>query len=192
MKEIIIGIDDLNNFVKVIRKYKNNDNIKLLFKYENKLYEKPDDNLDRYNRYLEVIEVFNIKDKRKRLSYIYDNVCAYFDRDMREKNYCEFENGTCIANRLGKSVHSDNGCCYRKRQLCKFLTNEGCINPNPTCKIFMCSYLNKVKKVPNYSTKKLLITSCLLNSKGHDFFKRNYFITKDEFIDKFMSKIKTP
>ena len=108
---------------------------------------------------------------------------------MRENNYCEFENGTCIANRLGYSVHNDNGCCYRRRKLCEHLTSKGCTNPNPTCKIFMCSYLNEIKKVPNYNTKKILITSCLLSARGHYFFKRNYFITKKEFIEKYMKRI---
>lgn len=189
MNEIIIELDNLKDLKKIIRKNRANNNIKILFKYNDKLYEKKDESIKEYDKYLEVIETFNIKDKRKRLSYIYDNLCTYFDNDMKKNNYCEFCDGTCIANRLKKSVHKDNGCCYKRGKLCEYLTDKGCTNPNPTCKIFMCSYLNKVKKVPNYDTRKILITSCFLNLKGHNFFKTNYFITKSEFIEKYINKV---
>ena len=133
----------------------------------------------------------NIKDRKERVSYIYDYLCKYFDEDMKKNNYCEFENGTCIANRLGYSSHEKDGCCYIiKKGLCKYLTDKGCTNPNPSCKIYMCAYLNKVKKVPNYDTKKIFLTNCLFNYKEHEFFKRHYFITKEEYIDKYLQKIK--
>ena len=191
MKEIIIEEKDLKNFKKIIKRNKNNNDVKILFKHNDELYNKPTKKLEKYNDYLEVIMLCNMKDIRKRVSYIYDYLCKYFDEDMKKNNYCEFENGTCIANRLGYSVHEKDGCCYIiKKGLCKYLTDKGCTNPNHSCKIYMCAYLNKVKKVPNYDTKKIFLTNCLFNHKEHEFFKRHYFITKEEYINKYLEKIK--
>lgn len=191
IRELVLEEKDLKCFKRIIRKNKKNNDLRILFKYNDKLYDKPDRKLEEYNKYLEVIEVFNIKNRRERISYIYDYLCNYFDEDMRKNNYCEFENGTCIANRLGYSVHDKNGCCYIiKKGLCKYLTDKGCSNPNPSCKIYMCAYLNNVKKVPNYDTKKIFLTSCLFSYREHEFFKRHYFITKREYIDKYLEKIK--
>ena len=78
----------------------------------------------------------------------------------------------------------------RKQGLCKYLTEKGCTNPNPSCKIYMCAYLNNVKKVPNYDTRKIFLTDCLFNYKEHEFFKRHYFITKEEYLTKYLEKIK--
>lgn len=191
MKELIIEENDLKKFKRIIKRNRKNNNLKILFKYNNKLYDKPNSRLKDFNKYLEVIMVFNIKDRKERISYIYDYLCNYFDKDMKEHNYCEFENGTCIANRLGYSVHKKDGCCYiRKQGLCKYLTEKGCTNPNPSCKIYMCAYLNKIKKVPNYDTRKIFLTACLFNYKEHEFFKRHYFITKEEYLTKYLEKIK--
>lgn len=191
MKEIIIEEKDLKNFKKIIKRNKKNNDTKILFKHNDELYDKPTKKLEKYNNYLEVIMLCNLKDRRERVSYIYDYLCKYFDEDMKKNNYCEFENGTCIANRLGYSVHEKDGCCYIiKKGLCKYLTDKGCTNPNPSCKIYMCAYLNKVKKVPNYDTKKIFLTNYLFNHKEHEFFKRHYFITKEEYINKYLEKIK--
>lgn len=191
MKEVIIEEKDLKKFKRIIQKNKNNPDTKLLFKYNNELYDKPTKKLEKYKDYLEVIMLCNMKDRKERVSYIYDYLCKYFDEDMKKNNYCEFENGTCIANRLGYSVHEKDGCCYIiKKGLCKYLTDKGCTNPNPSCKIYMCAYLNNVKKVPNYDTKKIFLTNCLFSNKEHEFFKRHYFITKEEYIDKYLDKIK--
>jgi hypothetical protein len=191
MKEVIFEEKDLKKLKKFIKKNKYNNDTKLLFKYNNKLYDKPNSKLKEFNEYLEVIKVFNIKDRRARISYIYDYLCNYFDEDMKKNNYCEFKNDTCIANRLGYSVHKNNGCCYnRKIGLCPKLTDKGCSNPNPSCKIFMCEYLNKVKKIPNYDTKKIFLTNCFFSLKEHAFFRRHYFITKEEYLKKYFQKIK--
>lgn len=189
MKELIIEEKDLKKLKRIIKMNKNNPNIKILFKYKDKLYKSPTKKLPQYNIYLSAIKAFNIKSPKKRISYIYDYLCNYIDEDMKKNNYCEFENGTCIANRLGYSIHSKNGCCYiRKQGLCKHLTCNGCINPNISCKMYMCSYLNKVKKISNYDTKKIYLTSCFFNNMDHNFFKRHYFITKKEFINKYLEK----
>lgn len=191
MKELIIEEKNLKKLKRLVKKNKTNNELKLLFKYDNKLYSHPTKELEQYNEYLSTIEAFNIKNRKERISYIYDYLCNYFDKDMQEHNYCKFENGTCIANRLGYSIHEKDGCCYiRKKGLCQYLTDKGCINPNPSCKIYMCSYLNNVKKIPNYDTKKIFLTSCFFSYKEHTFFKRHYFITKEEYINKYLEKIK--
>lgn len=194
MEEVILEEKNLKKLKKFIKKNKYNNNIILSFKYNNKLYNKPTKKLEKYQDYLEVIKTFNIKNREKRISYIYDYLCNYFDEDMKKNNYCEFKDGTCIANRLGCSIHEKDGCCYiRKKEykgLCKYLTDKGCSNPNPSCKIYMCEYLNKVKKVPNYDTHKIYLTNCFFNYKEHAFFRRHYFITKEEYLKEYFQKIK--
>ncbi|MEE3343073.1 MAG: hypothetical protein VZS44_03180 [Bacilli bacterium] len=191
MKEIILKEKELRKLKRLVRKYKYDDNTYIKFQYNNKLYNKPSKEVDKYKKYLEVIEAFNIKDRRKRISYIYDYLCNYFDEDMKKHNYCEFKDGTCIANRLGYSVHEDNGCCYQFRKgLCKHLTPNGCSSPNPSCKIFMCEYLAKYKKVSNYDTRKVYLTKCLFSFNEHAFFRRQYFITKKEYLDKYFKIVK--
>ena len=191
MKEIILNEKELKKLKKLVRKYKYNNDVYIKLAYQGKYYTKATKKTEKYKEYLDVIEAFNIKDRRKRISYIYDYLCNYFDEDMKKNNYCEFKNGTCIANRLGYSVHKDNGCCYQyKKGLCKHLTDKGCSSPNPSCKIFMCEYLNKEKKVPNYDTRKVFLTKCLFSFKEHAFFRRQYFITKKEYLDKYFKKVK--
>ena len=58
------------------------------------------------------IKAFNIKDLRKRYEFIYDYMCKYLDNNVCV--LCDFKDNRCIANRLGKSVHNINGCCYFK------------------------------------------------------------------------------
>lgn len=190
MQELIIEEKDFKQIPRIIRK--NQKDMIIKFQYHNQLYTKPCKELEEYQEYLELIECFNIKDRKQRMEYIYDYLCNYFDKDMREHNYCEFhEDGTCIANRLGYSIHEKDGCCYhQKKGLCGYLTKTGCSNPNPSCKIYMCRYLNEKKKVPNYNTKKILLTKCFFRQKDHEYFKRHYFITKEEFISNYLEKVK--
>ena len=177
MKTIIIDENNLSNIKNIIKKYKNNNNIKMVL------------NCDTNDEYKSIVYCFNIKDKRKRMSYIYDYLCDYIDNDMKEKNYCDFVDGKCIANRLGYSLYKDNGCCYSRGKLCTKLVNGCCTNKNPSCKIFMCYYLNHVVKVKNYNTRKILLTSIFFNNYDHIFFKMHYFISKEEFLNKYFNSI---
>lgn len=192
MQEVIIEEKELKQLPRMIRRNQNQNNMIIKFQYHNQFYTKPCKELEAYQEYLELIECFNIKDRRQRMEYIYDYLCNYFDKDMREHNYCEFhEDGSCIANRLGYSVHEKDGCCYhQKKGLCGYLTKTGCSNPNPSCKIYMCRYLNEKKKVPNYNTKKILLTKCFFRQRDYEYFKRHYFITKEEFISNYLEKVK--
>ncbi|MDD3186899.1 MAG: hypothetical protein PHD02_00275 [Bacilli bacterium] len=121
-------------------------------------------------------------DIKKQYSLIFDYICDYIDSDMKIHNYCDFQNGRCIANRLGKSVHIENGCCYQFRVgLCKHLINGTCTNKNIACKIFMCSYLEKQKI--KYDLDEIFPIKLFFNRKQISVLKRGFFKPKDEIIN---------
>lgn|SRR5574344_1389862 len=189
--EQVITESELKVLKKIIHKNKENDELTLAFEYQGKKYRKPCDELKQYEEYLSAIEAFNIKDYTKRMSYIYDYLCRYMDEDMTSHGYCEFEGDTCIANRLGESVHDTFGCCYHHTKgLCPYLVNRTCTNPNPSCKVFMCTYLNHVKKVPNYDIHKIYVAGCFINKKEYTILFHSYFFTKDKIMEKLVKQHK--
>lgn len=125
--------------------------------------------------------------KVKNYEEIYDYICNYLDEILKEKNYCDFIDGKCVANRLKISVRSNNGCCYnRKEGLCKYLVNGKCTNSNVSCKLFMCSYLEKqgiklkINDIPNIKK--------LLNKRERNILEKSFFKTKEEVIKLLIKK----
>lgn len=172
-----IHVSNTVDIKRLVKRYKNNKNIVLVYDGDVSL------------EYQNIIKCFNIKDKKERISFIYDYLCDYLDKDMNKNNYCDFIDGKCIANRLGYSVHKDNGCCYSRGKLCSNLKDGICVNKNPSCKIFMCYYLYKVKGIKNYDTRKILLTSLFLSNMDHFFFRTHFFISKEEFLNKYFKII---
>lgn len=131
------------------------------------------------------ISAFNEKDLKKRYSFIYDYMCNYLDKNVCV--FCDFKCDKCVANRLNKSVHKKNGCCYfRKDGFCKYLKNRKCMNPNISCKLFMCSYVErkilKKKSIP----KNYLLLNYFFNRKQQELLKRSYKMKKQDLIDLLM------
>ena len=188
IKTIIIEEKTIKKLKRIIKTHKNKTNIKIELLHNNKLYNKPNIKLKKYKHYLSTIEAFNIKDKYRRIEYIYEYLLDYIDNDMKKNNYCKFIGNQCIANRKGYSTHNCNGCCYILKQgLCKYLTEKGCQNPNISCKLYMCKYLEKNKRRKNYDTKKIYLTSCFFSNKEHNFFKRQFFLPKEEILKKYLN-----
>lgn len=136
-------------------------------------------------REIKVKEIINEKDLEKQYSLIFDYICDFLDNDLENNNYCDFQNGRCVANRLGKSVHKDNGCCYYyKVGLCNHLKNGVCTSANIACKLFMCEYL-ETKRI-KYDLNSILDIKLFFNRKQIEIIKHNYFKSKDEVINMLM------
>lgn len=78
------------------------------------------------------IEALNIKNKKKRITYLYDTLCKQVDLFYSKKNLCDFKHDRCIVQR--KKMKYKNGCC----RLCKYASPNGCTTSNFTCKMFYC------------------------------------------------------
>lgn len=79
-----------------------------------------------------IVHALNIKNRKKRITYIYDTLCEQVDQFYQGKNLCDFQHTQCLVQRRNKRYR--NGCC----RLCKFVTSEGCSTHNFTCKMYYC------------------------------------------------------
>ena len=121
--ELIINDKLRKNNYKNLKKYRDNKNV-ILKTYSN-------DNLEKA-----FVKAYNEKNFVKRYNFIYDYICDYLNKNINV--LCDFKNDKCIANRLGLSSHSTNGCCYyRNEVLCHHLKNK----KNVQSKIFHVNYL---------------------------------------------------
>lgn len=84
----------------------------------------------------------NIKNKRKRLKFIYDKTCDLLDEDFYGKNVCEFKNGKCIKDRLCNNLGGEC-CCDSQKYLsmCPYLIDKGCSVRCLACKFHVCSHV---------------------------------------------------
>ncbi|MBR4351422.1 MAG: hypothetical protein IKP98_04305 [Bacilli bacterium] len=140
---------------------------------------------NKLNRELHIIEKgINIKDKEKRYSYVYDEVCKILDEKV-DTNYCEFKNDTCYRDRLKNNGHK-NGCCECEgRGKCKFLINGVCTMKScMACKLFTCAALRKKginEKATNYLPLKVFFTS-----KQRDILSYSYWTPKEVVIKRLL------
>ena len=149
MKDIYIKDD--KKFYSNIRKYANKKKVRLHLLIDDKdiindkgLNRKKFDNMEyRYKVYC--IHAVNIKDSRKRYSYIYDIVCDYLDYQFIDLNVCGFKDNVCLGvKNKSHCPESKNGCCYgTNRGLCKKYVNGKCTIKSISCKLFTCRYLRK-------------------------------------------------
>lgn len=138
MKEIVIN--DKIKFYKKLRKYRS-------FWYRNKIFKT---NIDD-EEVKEIVEALNIKKRKERLAFIYDNCCKKVDKFNKDKNVCGFNNGVCRYHQeLG--CNYKNGCC----KLCIYQGPTGCRTSNLSCKLFYCKTVTDKFEVMKYSDLKLL------------------------------------
>ena len=64
---------------------------------------------DKYN-ISNFIMALNIKNRRKRIEYIYDNACLEIDNFYEGKNVCGFKDNQCYVQRKLNN-NKFNGCC---------------------------------------------------------------------------------
>ena len=148
LKNKDVYIKDDKNFYDNIKKYSRKRNTIIHFLYKgNDIINDDYLKMSKCNKELtfkiNAVHAANIKDKRKRYSYIYDVVCDYLDNEFIRKDKCNFCNNKCIAIRNGYYFsESIAGCCYgRKRGTCLKFKNNTCSIKSISCKLFTCKYL---------------------------------------------------
>ena len=126
-----------------------------------------------YDEYTNIINALNIKNRFKRIRYIYDTACEQIDNYNKDNNItCEFKCGKCLA-------HYDtpyyNGCC----RVCRFQSQHGCTTKNLTCKLFFCSPIMNKYKALTFTDVKIL--KCL-SKKNQIILNGNFFASREAFL----------
>lgn len=122
----------------------------------------------------EVVTALNIKNKKKRISYIYTETIKALNTYYKD-DLCQFKNGQCIVQRNNKKGKV-NGCC----RFCPIVTDKGCPSENVSCKLIYCK--TSIKNMKLIKLSDIPITKCLSIPK-RVILKGDFFITKEEFID---------
>ena len=116
-----------------------------------------------------IIKALNIKNRRKRIEFVYDYSCNKIDEFYKGKNVCGFKNNKCY-NQQAPNCTYINGCC----RLCPYQTTHGCPDSNLSCKLFYCDTVtNKYKTIKMKDLKILKLFSI-----------RQRIIIKDSFFSK--------
>lgn len=154
-------INDYNKLIRRIKLYKS-------FIYRNTIFETDNKDLKVFVKYL------NIKDRRKRIEYIYYEIIKEIDRKSDEL-ICDFKDGKCRLQRLNNSKNC-NGCCC----VCKLVTDKGCSTKNISCKLFYCNY---AKKNFNILKMKDIDLFKLLSLRQKLILQFDFFSTSEQVID---------
>lgn len=145
-----------------------NNKIPLFLRYKIKYYDFELD--DKSNRQLVLlVEACNIKDRKKRLEFIYNKSCELLDEEF-SCGLCGFKNNKCLAGRV-------NGCCRE----CRYLINNRCSTMNLACKFHTCNELKRRGYV--FRINDILMIKYLYTWKQKLFCYYNLFISKEEFLD---------
>lgn len=122
----------------------------------------------------QMINGLNIKNRYKRITYVYDTACSIIDSNTKGLNVCGFKNNKCYIQQKQNNGKC-NGCC----RLCKYQNSNGCPTKNLACKLFNCSEAKKRYKTIEY--KDLAILK-LLSLKNRLIVKSDYFSTREEVL----------
>ena len=167
MKEMIVKLNtetDVKNFDKKIWLYRSIFYRNIHFVVET---------IPIYNEYINIVNALNIKNRFKRIKYIYDTACEQIDNHNKENNInCEFKCGKCLAH---YDTRFYNGCC----RVCRFQSKHGCTTKNLTCKLFFCSPIRNKYKTLTFSDVKLL--KCL-SKKNQIIVNGNFFASRNSFL----------
>ena len=102
-------------------------------------------------------------------------------------NYCEFENGICLKDRLLNNNHI-NGCCECSgRGKCKYLNNTCTINCM-ACKLFTCKTIRELNIKP--SINDFILAKYFFTRKQKDILELTFFTEKEVVIEKLIKTIK--
>lgn len=179
-KEIIINVDDIGNY-KISRFIRILDTKNKEYKvyYKGKYYKK--ESKDKKIRQItQLVEALNIKDKMKRLEYVYDKACDILDEDFYGKNVCKFKDNSCMQDRLKKE--KTDGCCrcHNNKEHCIYLVNHRCTIRCMACKFHICACLKKLGF--KYSVNDITVLKYLLNWKQKIIIYLDFFQTKEEVL----------
>lgn len=129
---------------------------------------------DKYN-ISNFIMALNIKNRRKRIEYIYDNACLEIDNFYEGKNVCGFKDNQCYVQRKLNN-NKFNGCC----RMCIHQSKTGCKTKNLTCKLFFCEEAKKRHKT--LTIKDINIFKMFTPSQRY-IINTDYFNSRDEVIN---------
>ena len=121
-----------------------------------------------------LISALNIKNRKRRITYIYDYACDEVDNYWKDKNPCCFKNGKCLSQQKSGCKHK-NGCCRR----CVYQSNNGCTTSNLTCKFFYCTYVSSKYKLLTIHDIKILK---LLTLRQKTILKHDFFSSREEVL----------
>jgi len=119
-----------------------------------------------------IIKALNIKNRKQRITFIYDESCRLIDEKTKEKNICGFKNCKCYTQRNNKYSY---GCC----RICRYKTDSGCPTKNLACKLFNCSEVKTRHKVIEYNDLKILK---LLSIRQRFLVKSDYFTLREKVL----------
>lgn len=123
----------------------------------------------------DIITTLNIKNRKKRITYIYDKACEKIDNHYKNKNICGFKNSKCyVQQKLNNG--NINGCC----RFCLNQSKNGCTTKNLSCKLFNCTEIEKRCEVIKFEELNILK---LLNKRQTLISKSNYFTNRESFIN---------
>ena len=119
-KELII--DEKNyTYDEIIRSIYKIKLLSKIFKVKVNIVEKEKRDI---NSLSDIATVINMKDKREKISFIYDRMCDYLDYEFIHKNKCVFIKNKCVSDR-NKDYEKNCGCCRSKDgNLCKYLIKK--------------------------------------------------------------------
>ncbi len=121
-----------------------------------------------------IINALNIKKRKERIIYIYDETCNQIDKHYQNKNICGFKNNKCYVQQKLQNG-TINGCC----RMCLYQSTKGCTTKNLTCKLFTCSEVEKRCKVIKFDDLKILN---LLSFRNRMILKSDYFSKREDVI----------
>lgn len=127
---------------------------------------------DKYN-VSDIIYCLNIKNRKKRILYIYDKSYQLVDEYYKGKNLCKFKNNKCMIQK--EASKRENGCCGT----CLYQSTSGCKTQNIACKLHYCLAVSKKCKIMKYEDIKLL--RCL-TLRQRMLLKHSYFLNKDDIL----------
>ena len=146
-----------------------------LFFYKSFIFKKTTFTVEtKYEQIKPIIKALNIKKRKDRITYIYDEACRQIDNHYKNKNICGFKNNKCyVQQKLNNGTI--NGCC----RLCKYQSEKGCKTVNLTCKLFTCSEVEKRCKKITFDDLKILN---LLSYRNKMILKSDYFSKRENVI----------
>lgn len=162
---LISNSNDYNKFLRKLSIYKSILHYNTIFVVKNDI----NDNMIDY-----IINALNIKNRKKRVTYIYDNSCKLIDDNNKNINICGFKDNKCYVQRKLKNGKC-NGCCRK----CLYQTKEGCPTKNLACKLFNCSEVTSRYNTLKYNDLKILK---LLSLKNRIIIKSDYFSTREDVL----------
>ena len=121
-----------------------------------------------------IVKGLNIKNRKKRITFVYDEACKIIDDKHKCKDTCGFINDKCYMQR-----YIDNGLTYGCCRFCRYKSSKGCPTKNLSCKLFNCSEVTNRYEMVAFEDLKILK---LLNKRQRFILKSDYFSLREDVL----------